>query len=103
MMDDPDELRPSGLTLCLCGRDPDTPELRAEFAKAVALSVRYGLVLGGCLWQVAEAYDDIHVTLIPGEARKLDALRAEVSDTLTVSEADMEPWTGRDPSPTRVH
>ena len=43
MTDDRDEVFPPELALCLCGRDPDTAELRAESAKAVALSLRYVL------------------------------------------------------------
>ena len=103
MTDDLGEVFPPELTLCLCGRDPDTPEVRIESAKAVTLSVRYGLVLGGCLWQAAEAYDHLYVTLIPSEARKLDALLAEVTDNLKDPVTDMDPWAGSVLNPTRLH
>ena len=58
MMDEPDqgfdtEQFDMEMDLCLCGRDPDSDEVRAEVAKAMALTVRFGLIPGGCLRDVA--------------------------------------------------
>lgn len=100
MMED-DQGHAPEFTLCLCGRNPNTAELRAEAAKAIALSLRYGLVMDGCLWQAAAAYDEIYIAVTPGEARKLDALRAEVTNDL--NNTDLRSWREPAPNPARVH
>ena len=67
---------------CLCGRDPESTEVREELSKALALSARYNVDLGGCLEDVANAFDEIFVNLLPKEVRKLERLRREFHRSL---------------------
>ena len=61
---------------CLCGRDPSSAEVRKELIKAMALSLRYDLVQGGCLENAAAAFDKIFANLVPDEARNLERAHA---------------------------
>ena len=69
-------------SFCLCGRDPNSTEVREELSKALALSARYNVDLGGCLEDAADAFDEIFVNLLPKEARKLERLRREFHRSL---------------------
>ena len=55
----------------------------------MAWSLRYGLVLGGCLRDAAAAFDDIFVALMPGAARELERLVAEIGGSLNGIGGDM--------------
>ena len=68
--------------LCLCGRDPASAEVREDMVKVMALSLRYGLVLSGCLRDAAAAFDNIFIALLPNEARELDHLLMEIEGGL---------------------
>ena len=72
----------SELHFCLCGRDPDSADVREELVKATALSLRFGLVLGGCLEDAAAAFDEIFASLLPTEARDLEQLLQDIDNTL---------------------
>ena len=54
---------------CLCGRDPDSVEVREELIKAITLSMRYDLAQGGCLCDAAAAFDEVVASLVPDEAQ----------------------------------
>ena len=70
-------------SFCLCGRDPNSTEVREELSKALALSARYNVDLGGCLEDAADAFDEIFVNLLlKEEARKLERLRREFHRSL---------------------
>ena len=69
-------------SFCLCGRDPVSADVREELVKATALSLRYGLVLGGCLGDAAAAFDEIIASLQPNETRKLERLKQDINDML---------------------
>ena len=47
-----------------------------------ALSLRFGLVLGGCLEDAAAAFDEIFASLLPTEARDLEQLLQDIDNTL---------------------
>ena len=88
MMDEPDqgfdaEQIDIEMDLCLCGRHPDSEEVRAEVVKAMALTVRFGLIPGGCLRDVAASFDDIFVALMPVEARDLGQIIEEIAENMT--------------------
>ena len=67
---------------CLCGRDPSSAEVRKELIKAMALSLRYDLVQGGCLENAAAAFDKIFANLVPDEARNLERLMQDIDGSL---------------------
>ena len=70
------------LDLCLCGRDPASAEIREELIKVIALRERFGLVLGGCLRDAAEAFDEIFESLKPRKARSLKRHLYDIDHTL---------------------
>ena len=100
---DPLDERVSEMQLCLCGRDPDSAEVRAEMVKAMALSLRYGLVFGGCLWQAAEAFDTLFVSLLPGEARELEQMLQEIDTTYAERIAESVVPEDIEPNKARLH
>ena len=57
-------------------------EVREELSKALALSTRYNVDLGGFLEDAAAAFDEIFVNLLSKEARKLERLRREFHRSL---------------------
>ena len=67
---------------CLCGRDPKSAEVREELSKALALSARYNVDLGGCLEDAADSFDEIFENLLPKEARKLEQLMQGIHSSL---------------------
>ena len=100
-MDEPDqgfdaEQTDIEMDLCLCGRHPDSDEVRAEVVKAMALTVRFGLIAGGCLRDVAMSFDDIVVALMPVEARDLEQLMEEIAENMAgvATDTDVPPEAG---------
>ena len=69
-------------SFCLCGRDPNSTEVREELSKALALSTRYNVDLGGCLEDAAAAFDEIFENLLPKEARKMERLMQDIHRSL---------------------
>ena len=67
---------------CLCGRDPESTEVREELSKALALSTRYNVDLGGCLEDAADAFDEIFENLLPKEARRLEQIMQGIHRSL---------------------
>ena len=101
MMDEPDqgfdaEHLDIEMDLCLCGRDPDSGEVYIELVKAMALGVRFGLIPGGCLRDVAASFDDIFVALMPTEARDLAQLMEEIAENMAgvATDTDVPPEAG---------
>ena len=96
MMDDwtrgegfePSDMIVREMDLCFCDRDPASAEVREDLAKVLALNLRYGLVLSGCLGDAAAAFDNIFVSLLPTEARELEHFLIEIEDSLGWAEAD---------------
>ena len=84
------------MNLCLCGRDPASGEVRAEVVKAMTLGVRFGLIPGGCLRDVAAAFDDIFTALMPVEARDLGQLMEEIAENMAgiAVDTDVPPEAG---------
>ena len=85
------------MNLCLCGRDPASDEVRAEVVKVMALGVRFGLIPGGCLRDVAASFDDIVVALMPVEARDLEQFMEEIAENMAgiVTDTDVPPETAK--------
>jgi len=97
-----DILDHEGLRLCTCGRDPSSAEVRAEAIKVMALSVRYGLVTGGCLRDAALAFDEIYVNLVPSEARQLDTVLTGIRQSMNADDGGSGCF-GAEPDPMRLH
>ena len=75
---------------CLCGRDPDSVEVREELIKAITLSMRYDLAQGGCLCDAAEAFDEVVASLVPGEVQNLEQLKQGIDSMVEVPKAGSE-------------
>ena len=67
---------------CLCGRDPESVEVRRELIKAIALSMRFGLVQGGCLSDAAAAFDEIFASLVPDEVQNLEQIKQDIESMI---------------------
>ena len=90
------------LNLCLCGRNPESNEVREELLKAIILCFRYKLVSGGCLVDVADAFDRIYAGLAPGEIRAIDDLMKNLDFELS-EESDLEAFENMVPEGTYLH
>ena len=99
-MDEPFDME---MNLCLCGRDPASDEVRAEVMKVFALHVRFGLILNGCLRDVAASFDDIVVALMPTEARKLEQLMEEIAGNMSGTAVDAAVLPDAAPARARLH
>ena len=85
-----DELIERNSEFCLCGRDPDSVEVRRELIKAIALSMRFGLVQDGCLCDAAAAFDEIFASLVPDEVQNLEQIMQDIEGMIEVPGAGSE-------------
>ena len=88
---------------CLCGRDPASAEVRKELIKAMALSIRYDMVQGGCLGNAAAAFDKIFKKLVPDEVRELQRVMQEIDSTLGGPDADSNSLGKAEPRKAWLH
>ena len=79
------------MAFCLCGRDPEDPGVRAELIRVLALGKQYGIVMDGCLSEVACVFDALHRDLMPDAARELDRAVSELEEGMDWSGPDVDP------------
>ncbi len=91
------------MCLCLCGRDPQDPEVQGEFQKVIALALRYGFQLNGCLREAAGAFDDLLCDLKPNAVRELERARQAVQQQMDADRLETQLTTHPDATSQRLN
>ena len=100
---DPDDVMEMETKFCLCQRSPDSPEVREDLLKSLALGFRYGIVQGGCIKDIAVSFDKIMSRVVPDEAQILMQMIEELDSEVKIFSTEIFPKSNARPKGVMLH